>query len=130
MKIIFNETINQSNSVQWIKERSIRISATKAHKIKTSKNILVENPIKLANTISSDTHLTGKAALNTRYGLGTESVTIEVYNEIFKEKIVRAGLTIYSKYTWLCSSPDAFVLSHEGLISKILEVKCLISFIN
>jgi len=51
MKKIFNATIDQSKSVAWMKERSIRISATKAHKIKTCKCISDENLVKLANTM-------------------------------------------------------------------------------
>jgi len=77
-----------------------------------------------------DTNLIGKAAINTAYGLRTESVAIEAYNKMFKVKTVRAGLTIHSKYPWLCASPDALVLSQNGNINKILEIKCPISCRN
>lgn len=130
LKKIFNATLDQSKSVDWIKERSIRISATKAHKIKTCKCISDENLVKLANTMSIDTNLIGKAAINTAYGLRTEGVAIEAYNKMFKVKTVRAGLTIHSKYPWLCASPDALVLSQNGNINKILEIKCPISCRN
>jgi len=49
---------------------------------------------------------------------------------MFKVKTVRAGLTIHSKYPWLCASPDALVLSQNGNINKILEIKYPISFRN
>jgi len=92
-----------------MKERSIQISATKVHKIKTFKYISDENLVKLANTIFIDTNLIAKVAINMAYGLRTEGVMIEAYNKMLKEKSVRAGLTIHSKYPWLCASPDALV---------------------
>ena len=82
LKKIFNSTIDQSKNVDWMKERSIRISATKAHKIKTCKCISKENLVKLANTMSIDTNLIVKAAINTAYGLCTEGVGIEAYNKM------------------------------------------------
>lgn len=44
IKIIFNETIEQSHSIQWRNHRLIRISATKCHKIKTSFIYRESNP--------------------------------------------------------------------------------------
>lgn len=98
MKKIVNATIDQSKSVDWMKEKSIQISATKAHKIKTCKCIFDKNLVKLANTMSINTNLICNAAINTAYGLCTEGVAIEAYNKMFKVKTVRAGLTIHSKY--------------------------------
>ncbi|KAF0768597.1 SWIM-type domain-containing protein [Aphis craccivora] len=51
-------------------------------------------------------------------------------SDLFSIKTVRAGLTIHSKYPWLCASPDALVLSQNGNINKILEIKYPISFRN
>lgn len=126
MKKIVNATIDQSKSVDWMKEKSIQISATKAHKIKTCKCIFDKNLVKLANTMSINTNLICNAAINTAYGLCTEGVAIEAYNKMFKVKTVRAGLTIHSKYPQLCASPDALVLSQNGNINKILEIKILV----
>lgn len=62
--------------------------------------------------------------LNTAYGSQTEMIAIETYCEMFNKKIIKAGLIIHSKYPWLCASPDSLVLSQNGEINKILEIKC------
>lgn len=74
--------------------------------------------------------LIGKAALNTAYGTQTEMIAIETYSEMFNKKTIKAGLIIHSKYPWLCASPDLLVLSQNGEINKILEIKCPISCKN
>lgn len=125
IQIIFNETIEQSHSDQWKKYRSIRISATKCHKIKTCRNLSEEGQTRIAEVISEDLNLFGKAAVNTAYGLNTENVAFEVYCEMFNAVTIKCGLIIHAKYPWLCASPDGLVLSKEGDIYKVLEIKCL-----
>lgn len=127
IQIIFNETIEQSHSDQWKKYRSIRISATKCHKIKTCRNLSEEGQTRIAEVISEDLNLFGKAAVNTAYGLNTENVAFEVYCEMFNVVTIKCGLIIHAKYPWLCASPDGLVLSKEGDIYKVLEIKCPIS---
>jgi len=127
IQTIFNETIEQSHSDQWKKYRSIRISATKCHKIKTCRNLSEEGQTRIAEVISEDLNLFGKAAVNTAYGLNTENVAFEVYCEMFNAVTIKCGLIIHAKYPWLCASPDGLVLSKEGDIYKVLEIKCPIS---
>lgn len=130
IKMIFNETIGQSHSDQWKKHRSIRISATKCHKIKTCKNLSEEGQTHIAKVISEDLNLFGKAAVNTAYGLNTENVAFEVYCEMFNSVTIKCGFIIHAKYPWLCALPDGLVLSKEGDICKVLEIKCPISCKN
>lgn len=128
IKIIFNETISLLlHSDQWKKHRSIRISATKCHKIKTCRNSSEEGQTHIAEVISEDFNLFGKAVVNTSYGLNTENVAFEVYCEMFNTVTIQCGLIIHAKYPWLCASPDSLVLSKEGDIYKVLEIKCPIS---
>jgi len=61
------------------------------------------------------------------HGLNTENVTFEVYCEMFNAVRIKCGLIIHAKYPWLCASPDGLVLSKEGDIYKVLEIKCPIS---
>lgn len=130
IKLIFNETIEQSHSVQWKKHRLIRISATKCHKIKTCKNLSEDSQTHIAEIISKELNLFGKAAVNTAYGLHTEKAAFEVYCEMFNKITIKSSLIINVKYPWLCASPDGLVLSKEGNICKVLEIKCPISCKN
>lgn len=95
-----------------------------------NKNMSAENQQKIVEIISNDVKLIGKAALNTAYGTQTEMIAIETYCEMFNKKIIKAELIIHSKYPWLCASPDSLVLSQNGEINKIMEIKCPISCKN
>jgi len=46
---------------------------------------------------------------------------------MFNTVTIQCGLIIHAKYPWLCASPDSLVLSKEGDIYKVLEIKCPIS---
>lgn len=66
---IFIQTLSQTESEQWKKERMYRLSASaKAHKIKTCKNWTIEGLKKLNQIFFLDTNLGHKGNINVKYG--------------------------------------------------------------
>jgi len=128
IKKVFNQTIKLSCSQLWTEQRSLRISAsTKAHKIKTLKNISSIKQNKLAKALCNETVLLGKAATNVSYGINTEKKALEVYSKILGVEVLQCGLIVHEKMPWICCSPDGIVLKN-GHVDRVLEIKCPISF--
>lgn len=128
IKTVFNQTITQSNSQLWSEQRNLRISAsTKAHKIKTLKDLSPIKQNKLAKALCNEIVLRGKAATNVFYGITTEKKALEVYCKMLGVEVLQCGLIIHEKMPWICCSPDGIVLKN-GKLDRILEIKCPISF--
>lgn len=128
---IFNETKMQSQSVQWKDVRKCRISASvKAHRIKTCRNLSFENQKKLAESLMVEKEMGHQGKINVAYGNKYESEAIEFYSQLFCNSIIlKCGVVIHFKVPWLCASPDGIVMEN-GVLTKILEVKCPISCQN
>ncbi|XP_022167833.1 uncharacterized protein LOC111031989 [Myzus persicae] len=128
---IFNETKMQSESSKWKEVRKNRISASvKAHKIKTCKNLSVENQERLAETLLTEKELGYQGKINVSYGNKYESEAIMFYSKMFNNIIIlKCGVIVHSQRPWLCASPDGLVIENKVPI-KILEVKCPISCQN
>lgn len=70
IKLIFNQTLSQSQNITWSEYRKLRISASlKAHKIKTLKNTYEESKNKLALSLINEVEIKSKGACNILYGL-------------------------------------------------------------
>lgn len=127
---IFNETKTQSESNLWVEIRKIRISASiKAHRIKTCKNLSILNQEKLAVSLISEKELGYKGKMNVAYGKKFEDTAVEFYSKQMNVTIIKSGVIIHGQNTWLCASPDGLVCE-EGILTKVLEVKCPISCVN
>lgn len=71
----------------------MRISAsTKAHKIKTSKNLSPIKQNKLAKTLCNVVPIQGNAAKNVSYGIATEKKALEVYCNMLSVEVLQCGL--------------------------------------
>ncbi|XP_050062272.1 uncharacterized protein LOC126551923 [Aphis gossypii] len=124
---IFNETKAQSESNLWVKIRNDRISASlKAHKIKSCKDLSIQNQNKLAISLLTNKNLGYQGKINVAYGKQFENIALDFYSKSFNTSVIKCGVIIHSKNTWLCASPDGIVVEHGKLV-KVLEVKCPIS---
>lgn len=124
---INNQTIMQSESVQWKYIRQSRISASvKAHRIKICKDLSFNNQEKLAKSLLIEKELGYRGKINVAYGNKYESEAIECYNTKFNNTIFKCGVIVHSQKPWLCASPDGIVIKN-GTLTKVLEVKCPIS---
>ncbi|KAF0751704.1 SWIM-type domain-containing protein, partial [Aphis craccivora] len=112
---IFNETKMQSKSKKWTEVRMNRISASiKAHKIKTCKNLSVENQEMLAETLLIEKDLGHQGKMNVSYGNKYESEAIMFYSKMFSNIIIlKCGVIIYSQRPWLCASSDGLVIENK-----------------
>lgn len=127
IKLIFNQTLGQSYSQSWTQIRKMRISASsKAHKIKTLRNISEESQNKLAITLLSESIIVGKGASNIQYGQHTEDKAFNVFCEMYNVEVIKSGLIIHICRPWISASPDGLILTN-GQISSLLEIKCSIS---
>jgi len=90
-----------------------RISASvKAHKIKTCKNVSVENQERLAETLLIEKELGHQGKMNVSYGNKYESEAIMFYSKMFSNIIIlKCGVIIHSQRPWLCASPDGLVVN-------------------
>lgn len=112
-------TIAQAYSEAWFKGRKCRISATKAHPIRTrpEKNFpaLVEAFAK-ASTKKGDT-------AGMKYGRRYEKTALKDYKSKTELLVIELGLLIKPQMSYLCASPDGIVIE-DGVPDKVLEIKC------
>lgn len=124
IKSIFNQSLDQSHNLSWIKNRKMRISASlKAHKIKTLRNMSEEGQNKLAISLLNETVIIGKGASNMQYGLKTENKAFKVFCDLYKIDVIKSGLVVHISRPWISASPDGLILKN-GKISSVLEIKC------
>lgn len=122
---IFESTLQQSKTTIWFGERSLRLTASKAHLVK----IRLKNFEKLVDNLIIQTPMYGKGLTNVNYGTKNEKMALQKYVDLYKHKVIDCGLVIHTLTPWLCASPDGIVVSNK-ISSKVLEIKCPISCQN
>ena len=111
------KTIEQSSSETWMKERKIRITASRAHKIKNARK-----DSKRLEYFSDDlTSLENVESI--RYGMEMEKNARKKYENLTGNKVYECGLVIKIDQPWLAASPDGLVLDKNDNF-KLVEIKC------
>ena len=118
-KDIFVQTLSQSKSPRWFKERKLRISSTKARGIWKAKKD--ETRRKYFNYNSH--HVNHK---NLRYGIEMEDEAFNKYVKITGNEVLKSGLVVRCDQLFLCGSPDGLIFSPTSSSPKpwLLEIKC------
>lgn len=116
------KTLHQSKSDLWFTERKIRISASRAHSIKTRK----KDHEKLLNTLMNPKLLHGRGLRNVTFGSKLEKTALDKYTNSYDRTVAGCGLIIHLTQPWLCASPDGIVMMN-GKPERVLEIKCPIS---
>jgi len=117
-KSIFTDTTTQSASKDWFSERSVRISASVAHRFAQARTNETRVKYFLQKPFTC-------AALE--YGITNEPVALKSYTNLTGVKIFPSGLVVSTKHPWLCGTPDGlFSLAEIGGGDGIgvLEIKC------
>ena len=124
-KDIFCQTLSQSKSPRWFKERKLRISSTKARGIWKAKKD--ETRRKYFNYNSH--HINHK---NLRYGIELEDEAFNEYIKITGNEVLKSGLVVRCDQPFLCGSPDGLIFSPTSSSPKLwlLEIKCPSSMEN
>lgn len=118
-RLIYN-TIDQSNNSDWKLSRKIRLSASsKAHQIKTRRSRNED----LAKQFVKDKLIFGKGLKYVNYGIEMEDFAFKKYSQIYNVHVIKCGLVVHQKQSWLCASPDGLVLQNNKVV-KLLEIKC------
>lgn len=118
---ICTNTVFQGNNEKWHSERAIRISASRAHSIKSRPNKFDQ----LSSTFLEPKSIKGRALTNFEYGNKNEENARQLFEKLSGLKVLRCGLVIHLTQPWLCASPDGIIW--DGNIAKVLEIKCPIS---
>ncbi|KAK0178538.1 hypothetical protein PV327_007419 [Microctonus hyperodae] len=114
------QTILQSKTDEWYKQRIFRITASNGHKLKED-SVDIEKAI--INLLTSSKIGTQAMA----YGEKMESVALKEYKKLMKQKfeIVQVGLVVNINQPWLCGSPDAILVYGSAVWQKkLVKVKC------
>ena len=114
---VCKDTVKQSLSALWFKERRLRISATKVHCIARSRHPETRLKYFFGNTA---THK------NMIYGQTTEPIARQKFQELTGTEVVEVGLIIKSNQPWLSASPDGLFCDSTGNLA-VLEIKCPIT---
>lgn len=113
-------TLEQSTCPNWYKIRQLRISASRAHNVKTRRG----NFKKLVETLC---HTKNYSTASTTYGLKMERQAFDQYAAAVAQsncKVIKVGAIVKPEQPWLCCSPDEIVISPDNGASRILEIKC------
>lgn len=108
------KTREQSNSDNWLYERSKRISSTMFKDVAERRKTTLS--AKLVKRIVYREKISTKAM---EYGRANESIAIQAYENFKGVTVKRCGLFVDPKNPFLCTSPDGLV-GTEGLV----EIKC------
>lgn len=104
----------QSASAVWRKERTIRITASNAHKISRARTSATRVKYFFQKIPPNP---------NCQYGLDTEPAARDRYCEVTgEEQVCQVGSVIRPDQPWLSASPDGLVMRDGKLI--VLEIKC------
>lgn len=122
---ICDTTMEQSGSDTWFIERSIRISATRSHSVKTRRKDFKE----LAQKMLQKKDLTGQALRNVHYGLRNEPVARKAFERLTSVAVYDCGLILHYKQPWLCCSLDGICVENGKLV-RTLEIKSPITCAN
>lgn len=107
-------TREQSNSENWLYERSKRISSTMFKDV--AERRVTTLSANLVKRIIYREKISTKAI---EYGRANESIAIKAYEEFKCVTVQRCGMFVDPKNPFLCTSPDGLV-GTEGLV----EIKC------
>lgn len=111
------DTINQSNSKNWFRQRRLRLSASSnIHNIKVRKTKTIE---KLLNDML---HSDKIETVATKYGIEKEKEASSLYGQKYGVQVVDVGVIVKKRQSWLCASCDGVVLKNS-LITNLLEIK-------
>ncbi|XP_044595063.1 uncharacterized protein LOC123272393 [Cotesia glomerata] len=113
-------TIKQSNSSKWFKQRTLRITASNAYKLKGHRFNVEKVMTDLLNP-----KITQNAAMI--YGKKNEDVALKEYRQLLDPKweVVKVGVIINLQQPWLSCSPDAIlVYGKEAWQKQLVEIKC------
>lgn len=119
------QTLHQSASDLWFSERKKRISASRAHSIKTRK----KEHEKLACALLNSKCFHGRGLRNVTFGTKLEQAARKKYTKLYGRTVAGCGLVIHLRQPWLCASPDGIVMV-DGRPERVLEIKCPISCKN
>jgi len=90
---IFNETKIQSESSLWVKIRKDRISASlKAHKIKSCRDLSIQNQDKLAISLLTNKDLGYRGKINVAYGKQFENMALDFYSKSLNISVIKCGV--------------------------------------
>ena len=115
-------TLKQSSSKIWTKQRSLRVTASKAHKIWRAKKDSTR--IKYFQESGQDLDV---AAL--KYGKAMEPLACKKFTEETGMDVVHLGMVVLKDQSWFSASPDGLYLDANGNI-ELLEVKCPFRYKN
>lgn len=119
-------TIDQNRCRQWYAERRLRLTASRAHSIKTRRCAFVD----LAFLMLEERELyAGRGLRNVKYGLANEDIAKRTYAKRYGRLVFDCGLVIHPRQAFLAGSPDGLVHTSDGSM-RVLEVKCPISCEN
>ncbi|KAK0077866.1 hypothetical protein PV326_009740, partial [Microctonus aethiopoides] len=114
------QTIHQSKTDEWDKQRIFRITASNGHKLKGDRF-----DIKKAITNLLTPSKVGTQTM--AYGKKMESVALKEYKKLMEQnfEIVQVGLVVNINQPWLCCSPDAILIYGSAVWrKKVVEIKC------
>lgn len=112
-------TIDQANNSRWYMERKLRITASNAHRLKSSRF----NKDKAINNLLIMKNIETSAMV---YGKKMEDVALTEYKELFPNfEVVKVGLVVKLNQPWISCSPDAVVICGNNIWEKrLVEIKC------
>lgn len=108
----------EQNSTQWLLERRVRITASKAKSFFTAKKLdkLVDDHLWKTNDLGNI------RAIN--YGRNNESKAFDDYKNLTGFDVCKAGFVINKKFPGLGCSPDGLVVDKDGSVARLIEIKC------
>ncbi|XP_074113752.1 uncharacterized protein LOC141536872 [Cotesia typhae] len=114
------QTLHQSQSDEWFKQRVLRITASNAHKLKGNRFDVdkVISDFLTPNTLET-------SAIT--YGRKMESIALKEYEGLIDpaHKVMKVGLIVNICQPWLSCSPDAVVEYGANIWQKrLVEIKC------
>lgn len=113
-------TIEQANCSEWFEQRTLRITASNAYKLKGHRFNVEKVMIDLLNP-----KITQTAAMI--YGKKNEDVALKEYKQLLDPKleVVKVGVIINLQQPWLSCSPDAILVhGKEAWKKRLVEIKC------
>ena len=119
------ETRDQNSSSVWREQRKGRVTASVAHSVLHAKEDTLHNANSYIFSNVLQRSIFTSAA--TEYGLRSESIAQELYNNLYKEhhnfSFKKSGLVINDDYPFLGASPDGIAYC-DCCGQRVVEIKC------
>lgn len=112
--------LNQSDCPAWFEARKCRISASRAHSVKTRKG----NFDTLVANLMKDNKFKSAA---TTYSIRMEKLAFTIYSSMAQQRdftLFKMGVIVKKSQPWLCCSPDGIAVGPGGNPKRMLEIKC------